>query len=90
MKEILCVVSGRVQGVTYRSFVQKKADALWLFGYVENTTGGTVRVVAQGSEEKLEKFIKYLWKGPFGSHINDVIVTWREPTETFNEFFIKH
>jgi len=90
MQEIEAVVSGKVQGVTYRDFVQKKASALWVFGYVENIPDFKVKVVAQGNKEKLERFIEHLWKGPFGSKISDVSVVWREPTENYNDFSIHY
>ena len=90
MKEIECVVSGRVQGVTYRSFAHKKASALWLSGYVENLPDHRVRLVAQGQEDKLEALIELLWKGPFGAHIQDVSVAWRESIETYHGFSIRY
>lgn len=90
MQEIECIVSGKVFGVGYRYFVHKKAEALWLTGYVKNTPDYTVRVLAQGKKEQLEKLIAHLWKGPFAASVRDVSVTWRVPTETFKDFTIQY
>lgn len=90
MSEIEVIVSGKVQGVNYRNFVKKKADALWLKGEVENIPDFKVRVIAQGSEEQLEKFIEYLWKGPFGCKVSNVELTWREPSENLEGFKIRY
>lgn len=89
MQEIKAIVSGKVQGVSYRDFVKRKADGLWLSGEVENIPDFKVRVVAQGSEEKLQKFIEHLWKGPFGSKISNVEISWREATVKLQGFKIK-
>jgi len=88
MAEIEAIISGKVQGINFRSFVKRKADNLWLNGVVKNIPDFKVRVIAQGAEDKLEKLIEYLWKGPFGAKVSDVSVSWREPTEDFQGFRI--
>jgi len=90
MQEIECIVHGKVQGINYRNFVKKKADALWLSGEVENIPDFKVRVVAQGPEEKLEKLIEHLRKGPFGAKVSNVEVNWREPIRKYQGFEIKY
>jgi len=90
MKEMEAIISGRVQGINYRSFVHKKANALWLSGYVENMPNRNVRVVSQGSEEKLRALVEHLWKGPFSANVSNVLVTWCEPTQDFNDFSIRY
>lgn len=88
IKEIHCIVKGKVQGVAYRFFVARHAKHLALVGYVRNAPNFTVEVLAQGFEDNLEKLIEHLHKGPFGSHVSDVEVEWREPTEEFEGFEI--
>lgn len=87
MQEIEAVVSGKVTGVSYRDFVQRKAHNLWLTGTVQNV-GHSVKVVAQGSEDKLKTFIAHLHKGSFMTRVRDVSVVWREPTEQYKDFKI--
>ncbi|HEY7509386.1 MAG TPA: acylphosphatase, partial [Vicinamibacteria bacterium] len=41
------VVHGRVQGVGYRYFVQREADARGVTGFVRNLPDGSVEVVAE-------------------------------------------
>ncbi|MCR4274671.1 MAG: acylphosphatase [Candidatus Campbellbacteria bacterium] len=88
MNEIEAVVIGKVQNVGFREFVSRHANALWLQGFVQNQGVGELRVVAQGPEDKLERLIEHLHKGPFLAHVRDVQVLWREPTEQFTEFSI--
>lgn len=87
-EEVRCVVSGKVQGVAFRFFVAKHARHLALVGFVRNAPNFKVEVVAQGFPDKLEKFIEHLRKGPFGSHVFDVSVEWREPSEEYDSFEI--
>ena len=58
------VVTGRVQGVGFRYFVEREAQALALAGYVRNLDDGSVEVHAQGSREALDALEGLLWKGP--------------------------
>jgi acylphosphatase len=90
MEEIEATVSGKVQGVNFRSFVKKKADSLWLIGEVENVPNFKVKVIAQGSRDRLEKLIEYLWKGPFGAKVSNVDIFWRESVEEYQGFKIKY
>ena len=87
--EIVCTASGKVQRVMYRDFVQRKARAFGVRGFVENLDGRAVRVVAQGTQENLELFIEQLHKGPFMAQVARVDVSWREPVGSFVGFKIK-
>lgn len=74
--------------VMYRDFVQRKARALGITGTVENKEDRSVFVVAQGTEENLQKLIEHLHKGPFLARVARVDVEWREPRDTFQGFKI--
>ncbi len=58
------IVSGRVQGVGYRYFVLRQADALGVTGYTRNRSDGSVEVVAEGSDAALADFEARLREGP--------------------------
>jgi acylphosphatase len=58
------LVRGRVQGVGYRYFVLKQADALGLTGFARNLPGGEVEVVAEGPDDALAQLEGLLEKGP--------------------------
>lgn len=88
MKEVYCIVRGLVQIVMYRSFAQTHARRLGLKGTVRNLPDGTVEVIAQGDEERLNKFIDELNNGSFFSRVDDVKVTWRGTSVTFKDFDI--
>jgi acylphosphatase len=66
------IVSGRVQGVGFRYFVQKHADRLSLSGYTRNLADGSVEVYAIGPAAKLSELAGHLWKGPLWSDVRGV------------------
>jgi acylphosphatase len=67
------LVKGRVQGVGFRWFVHREASELDLKGWVRNTEGGDVEVVAAGTEENLAELRASLKRGPRGSRVDKVI-----------------
>jgi acylphosphatase len=62
-ERIEAIVYGRVQMVMYRDFTERKASGLQLTGEVQNLKDGTVKVIAEGTHEQLEKLIQKLHKG---------------------------
>lgn len=58
MKTIEAVVSGRVQGVGYRSFVISNARNLGIRGTVRNNKDGTVTIICQGNENAIAEFFR--------------------------------
>ena len=86
IKEIECVITGRVQLVMYRDFACRKARGLGVNGTVENLLDGSVRVIAQGTEERLALFLEKLKKGPLLARVEHVNVIWRHPTQKFRNF----
>jgi acylphosphatase len=67
-------VSGRVQGVGYRRFAQKSAEAMGLCGWTRNLWDGRVEVMACGSEQQLDDYCDKLKQGPAFSKVQDVVV----------------
>jgi acylphosphatase len=65
-------VRGRVQGVGYRWFVEKHANAIGVKGYTRNLDDGRVEVYAIGTEDQLQTLNGYLWKGPTMAEVRGV------------------
>ncbi|MDE0310534.1 MAG: acylphosphatase [Acidiferrobacterales bacterium] len=79
------VVSGLVQGVWFRKFVQDVAIHHGINGWVRNAEDGTVEVLAQGSPENLEKLELELWRGTLRSDVRSV--RWEPSQEPVCERF---
>ncbi len=65
-------VSGRVQGVFFRSGTQDRARRLGLTGWVRNLPDGNVELVACGDETKLKQLEEWLWQGPPHARVENV------------------
>ena len=88
-QELWAIVHGIVQGVGFRYFVIERASSLGLRGYARNSRNGDVEVLAQGPRPALERLLTLLRQGPAAAHVQDVRVTWRQPTEHFSGFHVR-
>lgn len=66
------LISGRVQGVGFRQFVQKRAVELDLSGWARNLEDGRVEVYAVGAPRKLSDLAASLHAGPMLSDVRSV------------------
>ena len=82
-------MTGHVQGVFFRSNIKDFADSTGLVGYAKNQPDGSVEVVAEGSDNVLNRLIDVLWEGTHRSNVENVAVRWREATGGFDEFQTK-
>ena len=66
------VITGRVQGVGFRAFVEREAEALRLDGWVRNRRDGTVEAVFAGDESEIQHILMELNAGPPAAAVTDV------------------
>ena len=90
MQEIHVIVSGVVQGVSYRYYVQDAATELSVTGWVQNLPDGTVEVLAQADGDTLKEFIEYLHEGSLHAKVEGVAAEWRTPKREFDDFTIRY
>ena len=83
-------VTGYVQGVGFRNFVQQSAVLLGLSGWVRNAGYDTVETVAEGPREGLEKFAEVVKKGPRAGRVDEARVEWEMASGEFQDFGIKY
>ena len=65
-------VSGEVQGVGFRYFVQDKAAAMRLAGWARNLSDGRVEVYAEGPAARLDDLAGALHVGPRAARVRTV------------------
>lgn len=75
-----CLVSGEVQGVGYRRYIQRLGLDLDLVGYAENLGDGRVEVIAEGQKIDLERLLHRVKKGPPHAVVEAVEVQWSDAT----------
>jgi len=81
-------VHGLVQGVFFRHFTRLTAQELGITGSVGNQPDGTVLVIAEGSQENLDVFLKWLHHGPELARVDRVSVAWGEFAGSHRSFRI--
>jgi acylphosphatase len=73
-RSVRVTVTGRVQGVGYRAFVERRAARHELSGWVRNRSDGSVEAVFEGEEDAVAAMIAACRKGPQASHVAELIV----------------
>jgi acylphosphatase len=68
-------ISGRVQGVGFRDFMQRRAHALGLTGWVRNRLDGSVEAVVQGSADAVDQIVALARHGPRSAHVTGVRIS---------------
>jgi len=84
------LVEGRVQGVGFRDYAQRRGSRLGLAGYVMNLRDGRVRARAEGPRAVIEEFVRDLTKGPPLARVERVDVRWLPPTGRYGGFEIRY
>ena len=74
-KVLHAVITGRVQGVGYRAFVEDEALRLGLEGWVRNRRDGTVEAVFCGTDEVIERIVAACRRGPPAARVEAVDVS---------------
>ena len=89
-ERLTATVHGRVQGVGFRRYVRKWARTLGLVGWVRNEPDGTVRLVAEGGADGLDRLVRLLWGGPPGADVESVDAERGGAEGAFDAFTVRH
>jgi acylphosphatase len=81
-------VYGRVQGVFFRQWTVKKADALGVSGWVHNARDGSVEAHLAGEKEAVARLVEHMRDGPPQARVDDVTVETVDP-ESVEGFSVK-
>jgi len=87
MRKLIAHVSGKVQMAGYRSRVVTSAKAFDLKGYVKNLPDGRVKVLAEGTEADLERFVKAIRIENTLIKVEDIQFELSDGTEAYDDFF---
>lgn len=83
-------VSGRVQGVFFRSHTTEKARELGLTGWVRNLEDGRVEAVFEGEKERVEEIVEWAKKGPAFARVDGIEIFWENFKGEFEDFETKY
>ena len=80
------LVTGRVQGVFFRSETNIQAKILNVKGWIRNLPDGRVEAVFEGEEAAVKKLIDFCRKGPPEAKVTNVNVLQEAFTGEFRSF----
>lgn len=83
------LISGRVQGVGFRYYVEDLARHEGVSGYVRNLPDGRVEVLVEGDAATVGRVETTLWRGPGGARVDDVTVEEVTPSGKVTGFRIR-
>ena len=81
------IVRGKVQKVYYRKYAKKKADELGIKGKIKNEVDGSVKIMAEGDELAMSKFIEWCHEGSPFSFV-DAVETEEVQKQGYRHFSI--
>jgi len=82
-------VSGKVQGVFFRSSTKDMAQELGLSGWVKNLADGRVEALFEGKNDVVEKMIEWCKIGPEFSKVTGLEVIKEDYQGEFSGFLLK-
>ena len=80
MRRVRARVSGRVQGVFFRTSCAERAEALGLSGWIRNASDGAVEVVFEGEDAGVKAMLAWCREGPPNAQVDGVEVVAETPT----------
>lgn len=91
MKSVECTgitVYGRVQGVGFRFYTQRRAVELGIKGFVKNMPDGSVYIEGEGETSSLDEFLSWCRNGPAWARVIEIKINYLPPIG-YQEFKIK-
>lgn len=89
MRRVRAIVSGRVQGVSYRASTVDEAQRLGLVGWVKNRADGSVELEAEGPTDKVAALLAWCESGPPAARVDRVAVDELAPTGSERTFGVR-
>ncbi len=83
-------ISGRVQGVFFRSHTRERARQLGLKGWVRNLPDGKVEAIFEGDEEAIRRVLEWCREGPPHARVTDVKMVWEDFKGEYNTFEVRY
>jgi acylphosphatase len=84
------VISGRVQGVFFRSETQRVARRFGVTGWVRNRADGRVEAVFEGERRAVDAVLAWCDEGPHLAVVDAVKVKWQDYSGEFKSFDITY
>jgi acylphosphatase len=68
--------------------MKDQAEKRGLFGWVRNSSDGSVEAFIQGEDESLNDLLAFSWEGPDLADVEDILTQDTKVDDSFNSFDI--
>ena len=90
MRRVRAVITGRVQGVSYRASAAHEAQRLGIKGWVRNLPDDSVELDAEGPGDAIGSFLQWCARGPHAARVDRVAVEELAPGSPHTGFEIRY
>lgn len=87
---VTILVTGLVQGVGYRYFVDGHANRVGLVGFTRNLPSGEVEIKLEGERDLIEALLSQVRKGPLIARVKGIQVEWQDYSGRYTRFEIRY
>lgn len=71
-KALRLLISGRVQGVSFRYYTRQKAAEVGVHGWVRNLMNGQVEAWVQGEAQAVARMVNWCRQGPPSARVDEI------------------
>jgi acylphosphatase len=89
VRRVHAIVTGRVQGVSYRASAASAARGFGIVGWARNRRDGSVELEAEGPDDRVASFLAWCAEGPPAAHVASVDVEELAPTGADTAFTVR-
>lgn len=89
-KRVRAIVTGRVQGVYFRTYTQDEAQKKGLAGWVRNLPDGSVESTIEGEAAVVDEMVEWLRGGTPMAEVEGVETFEEEPLNEQSSFNIRY
>ncbi len=81
-------ISGKVQGVNFRTNLRDQARRGEVEGWVRNLPDSRVEAIFEGTRGAVQRLVSWCYSGPTAADVQHVDVEWEAPTNREGPFAI--
>lgn len=82
-------IRGLVQGVSFRYYTRRTAQALQVMGWVRNLPDGDVEAVFEGPAAAVQQVVDWCRRGPETARVEEIDIRWEEYRGEFAGFEVR-
>ncbi len=79
-------ISGRVQGVFFRSETEREARTHGVKGWIRNLPDGRVEAIFEGNTGNVNKLVEFCRRGPPAARVTKIVVVQEQYEGRFTDF----